>query len=104
MRTITGLTDIIDTQCGFKFFKRPVAVDLFSRQHIDGYMYDVEILYLARRARYTIAQVPIRWRDDHDSRLQLLSGNIRNALDVLSIRFSSAHVNGRAAASDAPKV
>lgn len=89
MRAVTGLTDIIDTQCGFKFFRRPVAVDLFSRQRVDGYMYDVEILYLARKTGYTIGQVPIRWRDDHDSRLQLLSGNIRNALDVLSIRFAS---------------
>ena len=90
MRAITGLHDIIDTQCGFKFLQRNVAVDLFSRQKIDGYMYDVEILYLARRAGYTIAQVPIRWRDDGDSRLQLISGNIRNALDVLRIRFASA--------------
>lgn len=89
MRAITGLTDIKDTQCGFKFFRRPVAVDLFSRQRVDGYMYDVEILYLARKAGYTIGQVPIRWRDDHDSRLQLLSGNVRNALDIISIRFSS---------------
>lgn len=89
MRAVTGLTDIIDTQCGFKFFRRPVAVDLFSRQRVDGYMYDVEILYLARKTGYTIGQVPIRWRDDHDSRLQLLSGNIRNALDVLSIRFTA---------------
>lgn len=94
MRAVTGLTDIKDTQCGFKFFRRPVIVDLFSRQRIDGYMYDVEILYLARKSGYTIGQVPIRWRDDHDSRLQLLSGNIRNALDVLSIRFSSATANG----------
>lgn len=90
MRAITGLTDIKDTQCGFKFFRRPVAVDLFSRQRVDGYMYDVEILYLARKTGYTIGQVPIRWRDDHDSRLQLLSGNIRNALDVLSIRFAAS--------------
>jgi dolichyl-phosphate beta-glucosyltransferase len=89
MHLVVGLSDIIDTQCGFKFFQRPIALDLFSRQKIDGYMYDVEILYLARKAGYSIAQVPVRWRDDGDSRLQLVSGNIRNALDIFRIRFAS---------------
>ncbi|MHB8626460.1 MAG: dolichyl-phosphate beta-glucosyltransferase [Aggregatilineales bacterium] len=89
MHLVIGLHGIVDTQCGFKFFKRHVALDLFSRQKIDGYMYDVEILYLARRAGYKIAQVPVCWRDDGDSRLQLLSGNLRNALDIFRIRFMS---------------
>ncbi len=88
MHTLIGLPDIIDTQCGFKFFQRAVAVDLFSRQRIDGYMYDVEILYLAERAGYRIEQVPIRWRDDGDSRLDLVRGNIRNVRDILGIRFA----------------
>ena len=91
MHLVVGLNDIIDTQCGFKFFRRPVAVDLFERQQIDGYMYDVEILYLARKTGYSIAQVPVRWRDDGDSRLQLVSGNIRNAMDIFRIRFGSTH-------------
>jgi dolichyl-phosphate beta-glucosyltransferase len=87
MHSVTGLWEIVDTQCGFKFFQAEIAKDLFSRQRIDGYMYDVEIIYLAKKAGYRMAQVPIRWRDDGDSRLQLLSGNIRNVRDVISIRF-----------------
>jgi dolichyl-phosphate beta-glucosyltransferase len=87
MHIVTGLWEITDTQCGFKFFQEDVARDLFMRQQIDGYMYDVEILYLAKLAGYCIQQVPIRWHDDGDSRLQLLSGNIRNFRDVISIRF-----------------
>ena len=87
MHTIAGLHDIKDTQCGFKFFKREAALDLFSRQRIDGYMFDVEVLYLARKFGYQIAQVPVIWRDDADSRLNLLSGNIRNGLDLLRIRM-----------------
>jgi len=87
MHFVIGLHDIVDTQCGFKFFQRNVAIDLFSRQKIDGYMYDVEILYLAKNAKYTIVQIPIRWRDDGDSRLQVLSGNIRNGLDIFRIRL-----------------
>ncbi len=52
-------------------------------------MYDVEILYLARRAGYRLQQVGIHWRDDGDSRLVLVAGNIRNVVDVLSIRLGS---------------
>jgi dolichyl-phosphate beta-glucosyltransferase len=89
LKSILSLPGIKDTQCGFKFFRREIALDLFRRQRIDGYMFDVEILYLAGRAGYRIGQVPVRWRDDGDSRLVLLRGNIRNVLDVLKIRFTS---------------
>jgi len=78
-----------DTQCGFKFFRGPVARDLFARQRIDGYMFDVEVLHLATRAGYRIKEVGVRWRDDGDSRLQLVSGNWRNLLDVFHVRFGT---------------
>lgn len=84
---VVGLPGITDTQCGFKFFQRKIARDLFARQHIDGYMFDVEILYLAQKAGYRIAQVPIRWRDDGDSRYAPLGGTVRNGVDILRIRF-----------------
>ena len=86
MHWAVGLEGITDTQCGFKFFTRPAAREIFSRQRIDGYMFDVEILVLARRLGYGIQQVPIRWRDDGDSRLALLSGNLRNVADIFRIR------------------
>lgn len=88
MHLVIGLNSIIDTQCGFKFFKQSVAQRLFEQQVIDGYMYDVEILALAERYKYTIAQVPIRWRDDGDSRLNLVAGNLRNAWDIFRIRWN----------------
>ena len=88
MHLVVGLRDIPDTQCGFKFFRRQVAKDLFARQKIDGYMFDVEILYLARRAGYCLEQVPVLWRDDGDSRLNLLAGNIHNVRDIFKIRFT----------------
>lgn len=87
MHSVVGLRDIADTQCGFKFFSAAAARDLFARQVIDGYMFDVEVLYLAQRVGYRIRQVPVRWRDDGDSRLDLLAGNIRNFTDVLQIRL-----------------
>ena len=84
---VLGLWEIVDSQCGFKFFQAVAARDLFARQQIDGYMYDGEILYLAKQAGYRIQQIPIRWRDDGDSRLDLVRGNIQNVKDILSIRF-----------------
>jgi dolichyl-phosphate beta-glucosyltransferase len=93
MHTFIGLHNIIDTQCGFKFFKRACAVELFTRQKIDGYMFDVEILYLATQLNYQIAQVPVRWRDDGDSRLNLILGNIQNFTDILRIRFIHLGMN-----------
>jgi dolichyl-phosphate beta-glucosyltransferase len=87
MRTVTGLSDVQDTQCGFKFFPGPVARNLFGLQRINGYMFDVEILVLAHKLGYRIREVPIRWRDDGDSRLDIVAGNLRNARDILRIRY-----------------
>jgi dolichyl-phosphate beta-glucosyltransferase len=85
IRRLLGLRDIQDTQCGFKFFRKSAARELFSRQTVNGYMFDVELLALASRLGYRIAQVPVRWRDDADSRFSPLSGTVRNAMDVLRI-------------------
>ena len=85
MQTAVGLPGINDSQCGFKFFQRAAAKELFRRQKIDSYMADVEILAIARRLGYRIRQVPIRWRDDADSRLDLIAGNLRNVRDIFRI-------------------
>ena len=102
MQSVVGLPGITDSQCGFKFFHRDVARDLFARQRIDGYMFDVEILYLARKRRYPVYQVPIRWRDDADSRLQLLAGNLRNVRDIFLIRLLTGRVEPAPEAARSP--
>lgn len=89
MRLIVGLPQIHDTQCGFKFFTRHAATEIFGRTRIDGYMCDVEILWLAQKLGYPVKEVGIRWRDDGDSRLDLVRGNARNLAELLRIRFQS---------------
>jgi dolichyl-phosphate beta-glucosyltransferase len=89
MRSVTGLRTISDTQCGFKFFQHGVAKQLFQLQKIDGYMYDVEILLLAQRLDLQVQEIPIRWRDDGDTRLELVRGNLRNVRDILRIRLET---------------
>lgn len=86
VHALVGLKDIPDTQCGFKFFRREAARDLFGRQTIAGYVFDVELLRMAQLSGYRIAQVPVRWRDDGDSRANL-SGNLRNLADLARIRL-----------------
>jgi len=85
MHTLVGLHHIRDTQCGFKFFTRSCADEIFKRTRIDGYMCDVEILVLAARLGFTVREVGILWRDDGDSRLELVRGNVRNFIDLLRI-------------------
>ena len=89
MHVTTGLWHIKDTQCGFKFFRGDVAKDLFARQVIDGYMYDVEILALAVNSGYRLREVGIKWQDDGDSRLDVVAGNWRNARDLLQIAYKT---------------
>jgi dolichyl-phosphate beta-glucosyltransferase len=98
MHALVGLRGIRDTQCGFKFFRGDVARDLFSRQRIDGYMFDVEVLRLAERSGYRVKEVAVRWRDDGDSRLDLVSGNWQNFVDLLRIRFARYPSTGIASA------
>jgi dolichyl-phosphate beta-glucosyltransferase len=103
MHALVGLWSINDTQCGFKFFRAAVARDLFRRQRIDGYMFDVEILYLAEQCGYHIKEVGVRWRDDGDSRLQLLAGNWRNMLDILRIRFGKTDLAAPTSEESSPR-
>lgn len=87
MHWIVGLHHIRDTQCGFKFFHREAARAIFARTRIDGYMCDVEILWIAQRLGYRVKEVGILWSDDGDSRLELVRGNFQNTVDLLRIRL-----------------
>jgi dolichyl-phosphate beta-glucosyltransferase len=87
MGTLLGLGDIRDTQCGFKFCQRDSARRLFRHQRIDGYMFDVEILRLARLMGLSIKEIGVIWRDDGDSRYSPISGTIKNARELLRIRM-----------------
>jgi glycosyltransferase involved in cell wall biosynthesis len=59
-----------DTQCGFKGFTRESAQDLFARQRIRSIVFDVELIFLARKRGYRLAVVPIRWADRRGSRMR----------------------------------
>ena len=75
-----------DTQCGFKGFRRDVAHDLFARQQITSIVFDVELIFLARKRGYSVAVIPIRWADKRGSRMRARFGlAIRVAWDLFRI-------------------
>jgi dolichyl-phosphate beta-glucosyltransferase len=81
-----------DTQCGFKGFTRAAAQDLFSRQKVTSIVFDVELIYLARRRGYRIAIVPIQWSDKRGSRMSARPGlAVRVAWDLFRIPLLHRH-------------
>jgi len=77
---------VADTQCGFKLFRALVAQDLFSRIRMDGYSFDVEVLIMARRRGYRIAEVPVNWTHKAGSKVRLTVDSLRMARDLFRIR------------------
>jgi dolichyl-phosphate beta-glucosyltransferase len=77
-----------DTQCGFKSFHRTTALDLFSHQTIDGWAFDVELLFIAQQRGYKIVEVPIDWYYRANSRINPLREAIRMVSEVLRIRLN----------------
>ena len=88
---VTG--PVRDTQCGFKGFTRSAARDLFGQLRITSIVFDVDLIYLARRRGYRIAIVPIIWADRRGSRMQARPKlALRVAWDLVRIRFAHGGV------------
>jgi glycosyltransferase involved in cell wall biosynthesis len=77
---------IKDTQCGFKLFSAAATADLFGRATIDGFAFDVEVLWLAR-GRYRIAEIPVVWRHVDDSKVSPGIDAARMLVDIIKLRF-----------------
>jgi dolichyl-phosphate beta-glucosyltransferase len=87
MRVATGLA-ISDTQCGFKLFRADVAQEVFSRQLLERFGFDAEVLYIADRRGYGIAEVPVRWNHVDGSKVGMMTG-MRAFEELLEIRVNS---------------
>ena len=75
-----------DTQCGFKCIRADVARDIFRYQTLTGWAFDVELLYIARYHGYRIAEIPIHWYFNADSKISVFRDSLRMFLDLLRIR------------------
>ncbi len=84
-----ALPGLQDTQCGFKCFRGPVAEDLFRRQTLPGWSFDVEILFIARLLGYRVIEIPIHWYYDPHSKISVVRDSFKMGLDLLTIRLNA---------------
>ena len=84
MRLVTGLP-FKDTQCGFKLVQTSAGREVFSRQRLDGFGFDVEVLFIARRLGLRAVEVPVRWDNVEGTKVSLLLG-FTAFLDLLRVR------------------
>src|SRR5665213_3803802 len=91
-RTVMGLP-FKDTQCGFKAFKRSAAQTIFRLQTIERWGFDPEILFIARKLKYVVREVPVTWGHDERSRMSYLQDGMKMLEDMAVIRSNS--IRGR---------
>ena len=87
VRVWTGLP-IRDTQCGFKAFRRDIVASIFAAQRVQGFAFDVELLYLAAGRGLRIVEVPVTWNHVADSRVSLLADSAAMFGELVRIRVN----------------
>jgi dolichyl-phosphate beta-glucosyltransferase len=85
-----AVSGISDTQCGFKCFKRQAARVIFQQQRLNGFSFDVELLYLAQKAGYSIKELPVVWINSPLSRVRPLHDSFHMLVDLWRIRWNQA--------------
>lgn len=87
VQALSGLWGIWDTQCGFKGFTAEAAQAIFSRSRITWWTFDVEALVIAKRHGFRVAQIPVHWVNNQDSKVRVnVRGMIRALAEVVTIR------------------
>jgi len=87
LRIILGLK-YKDTQCGFKAFTRKAAHQIFARQTIDRWGFDPEILFLAEKFGYKVAEVPVEWAHDDRSKINPVTDGFKMFVEMLRVRWA----------------
>jgi len=90
-----GLTSLLvpgirDTQCGFKLLSRNAVEMICPLLTIDGFAFDVELLFIARRLGYFIAEVPVYWKHDDNSTVRVVPDSLKMARDIVKIGYNYA--------------
>ena len=85
IRVLLGLP-FGDTQCGLKGFRRQAALEVFGRARLDGFAFDAEVLFLARRLGLAVSEVPVRAEERDGSKVQLVVDALGMVRDVLRVR------------------
>lgn len=78
-----------DTQCGFKAFRGGVADEVFRRQRLEGFAFDVELIFIARRLGFRVVEVGVRWLDSGHSRVRPVRDSLWMLRDLFRIRLNA---------------
>ena len=84
---ILTVNGIRDTQCGFKCFTAPAAEALFSQQRLNGFGFDVEVLFLAQKGGLRMVEVPINWYHQQESKVKPLEDTFKMLFDAVRVRW-----------------
>ena len=84
---LLAVPGLADTQCGFKCFRCEIVPELFRRQTMDGFAFDVEALFLATRAGMTLREIPVDWYFRERSKVRTFRDSLFMTLDLLKIRW-----------------
>ncbi|GAU97940.1 hypothetical protein RvY_09158 [Ramazzottius varieornatus] len=84
---LCGVTDIKDTQCGFKLFTRPAAKMCFCNMHVERWAFDIELLYIAETFNIDIHEVAVNWQEIEGSKIIPVFSWLQMAIDILRIRI-----------------
>jgi len=87
MRLVTGLS-FRDTQCGFKLFEARAAREIFPRQLLDGFGFDVEVLFIASQLGYRAVEVPVHWSNVPGTTVSLTRGAAAFLADPVRVRWN----------------
>ena len=79
----------VDTQCGFKAFRRERCSILFEQQRIERFGFDPELLYLARHHGLRAVEIPVRWGHSYATKVNMLRDSLQMFLDVFQIRWNA---------------
>lgn len=88
VRMSTGLP-FWDTQCGFKAFRLDLCRPIFEQSRVQGFGFDVELLFLAQRAGLRMREIPVRWNHHEGSKVHFLHDSIAMLREVISLRATS---------------
>ncbi len=80
------MSEFIDTQCGFKLFRKDAAKKVFKQQILEGFSFDVEILYLSIRNGFKVKEVPVKWFNSPQSKVTPVKSSFRMFMDILRIK------------------
>lgn len=86
---LLAVPGIQDSQCGFKCFRGALVPQLFTLQRLDGFAFDVEILFLARRYGFVIQEIGIDWHYREESKVRAFQDSLTMTWDLLRIRWRS---------------